>query len=74
MSSLETWVNDNLHDILGISDRFIAQYLIGLAEKASSPEEYLHKLQETGTIDIDENVTVFSKELWNKVGVIQHVL
>lgn len=67
MSSLETWVNDKLHDILGISDKFIAQYLIGLAEKSPSPEEYLQKLQDTGTIDIDQNVTAFSRDLWNKV-------
>lgn len=69
MSSLETWVNDKLHDILGISDKLIAQYLIGLAEKSSSPDEFVQKLQDTGTIDIDKNVTSFTKDLWNKVRV-----
>ncbi|XP_052241879.1 pre-mRNA-splicing factor ATP-dependent RNA helicase DHX16-like isoform X2 [Dreissena polymorpha] len=67
MSGIETWVNDKLHDILGISDRFIAQYLIGLAQKAKSDDEYIEKLKDTGTIDINDKVEKFSRELWNKV-------
>jgi pre-mRNA-splicing factor ATP-dependent RNA helicase DHX16 len=67
MSAIETWVNDKLHDILGISDKYIAQYLIGLAQKSKSSEEYIQKLKDTGTIDVDENVAVFSSELWHKV-------
>ena len=67
MSSIETWVNDKLHDILGISDKYIAQYLIGLAHKARDPEEYVQKLRDTGTVDIDDAMVTFSSELWNKV-------
>lgn len=67
MSALETWVNDKLHDILGISDKYIAQYLIGLAQKSKSSEEYIQKLRDTGTIEVDQNVAKFSNELWNKV-------
>ena len=67
MSSIETWVNDKLHDILGISDKYIAQYLIGLAQKARDPEEYVQKLRDTGTVDIDDEMVTFSSELWNKV-------
>ena len=66
MALLETWVNDKLHDILGISDKYIAQYLIGLAKKSSSADEYVEKLKETGTVEIDHDMIIFSKELWDK--------
>ena len=67
MSAVETWVNDKLHDILGLSDKYIAQYLIGLAQKSPSADEYVEKLRETGTVEIDQSMVTFSKELWNKV-------
>ena len=66
MSAVETWVNDKLHDILGISDKYIAQYLIGLAKKSSSAEEYVEKLRDTGTVEIDQSMVIFSQELWSK--------
>ncbi|CAL1534296.1 unnamed protein product [Lymnaea stagnalis] len=65
--STETWVNDKLHDILGISDKYIAQYFVGLAAKSESPGELVQRLQETGTVDVDENLVVFAKELFDKV-------
>ncbi|WAR30568.1 DHX16-like protein [Mya arenaria] len=67
MSNLETWVNDQLHDILGISDKYIGQYLIGLAKKASSSDDYVQQLKDTGTVDIDDQMVKFSHELWDKV-------
>lgn len=70
MSHIETWVNDQLHDILGISDKYIGQYLIGLAKKAKSADEYVQNLKDTGTIDIDQKMVAFSNELWNKVNVL----
>lgn len=66
MSMLETWVNDKLHDILGISDRYIGQFLMGLASKSSSTEDYIQKLKDTQTVDIDENMVSFARELWKK--------
>ncbi|XP_013406683.1 pre-mRNA-splicing factor ATP-dependent RNA helicase DHX16 [Lingula anatina] len=67
MSMIDTWVNDKLHDILGISDKYIGQYLIGLASKAASSDDYIEKLKETKTVDIDANMENFAKELWSKV-------
>ena len=67
MSQLERWVGDQLHDILGISDRYITQYLIGLAGKASNTDDYVEKLRETGTIEVDQSIVSFAKELWTKV-------
>jgi pre-mRNA-splicing factor ATP-dependent RNA helicase DHX16 len=66
-SIIETWVNDKLHDILGISDNFISQFLLGLARKSADPDEFIIKLRETGTVEIDSNMINFAHELWNKV-------
>ena len=64
---MERWVGDKLHDILGISDKVIAQFMIGLASKAKSSDDLVDKIRDTGTIDIDGNVMTFAKELWEKV-------
>ncbi|XP_060800257.1 pre-mRNA-splicing factor ATP-dependent RNA helicase DHX16 [Neoarius graeffei] len=67
MANLEQWVSDRLHDILGLSDRYVAQFMIGLAQKSSAPQDFVARLQQTGTIDIDQRVTAFALELYNKV-------
>lgn len=67
MANLEQWVSDRLHDILGLSDRYVSQFMIGVARKASSPEDFVGRLEQTGTIDIDQSVTAFAKELFEKV-------
>uniref|UniRef100_A0A3Q1ETC8 RNA helicase n=1 Tax=Acanthochromis polyacanthus TaxID=80966 RepID=A0A3Q1ETC8_9TELE len=67
MANLEQWVNDRLHDILGLSDRYVSQFMIGTARKASSPEDFVTRLEQTGTIDIDQSVTAFAKELFGKI-------
>uniref|UniRef100_A0AAQ5XHC8 Pre-mRNA-splicing factor ATP-dependent RNA helicase DHX16 n=1 Tax=Amphiprion ocellaris TaxID=80972 RepID=A0AAQ5XHC8_AMPOC len=67
MANLEQWVNDRLHDILGLSDRYVSQFMIGTARKASSPEDFVTRLEQTGTIDIDQSVTAFAKELFDKI-------
>ncbi|XP_071097598.1 pre-mRNA-splicing factor ATP-dependent RNA helicase DHX16-like [Haliotis cracherodii] len=67
MASIETWVNDKLHDLLGISDKYIGQYFVGLAAKSESHDEFVDKLRDTGAVDVDEQVTQFAKELFNRV-------
>uniref|UniRef100_A0A3Q2VAM4 Pre-mRNA-splicing factor ATP-dependent RNA helicase DHX16 n=1 Tax=Haplochromis burtoni TaxID=8153 RepID=A0A3Q2VAM4_HAPBU len=67
MANLEQWVSDRLHDILGLSDRYVSQFMIGTARKASSPEDFVARLEQTGTIDIDQSVAAFAKELFEKV-------
>ena len=67
---VETWVNDKLHDILGISDKYITLFLIELATKSSNTEDFLYKLRQTGTINVETEVINFAKELWNKVNKI----
>lgn len=70
MANLEQWVSDRLHDILGLSDRYVAQFMIGLAQKSSAPQDFVARLQQTGTIDIDQRVTAFALELYNKVHAV----
>ena len=60
MSDTVRWVSDRLHDMLDISDRNIAEFLIGLCRKSSSPEIFLEKIRETETIDINDGVRVFA--------------
>ena len=67
MALTERWVNDQLYDILGISDKYIAQYFIGLASKAGSSEEFVERLKETQTVDVDNNLIAFAKDLYNRV-------
>uniref|UniRef100_A0A8D3D4V4 Pre-mRNA-splicing factor ATP-dependent RNA helicase DHX16 n=1 Tax=Scophthalmus maximus TaxID=52904 RepID=A0A8D3D4V4_SCOMX len=51
---MEQWVNDRLHDILGLSDRYVSQFMIGTARKALSAQDFVSRLEQTGTIDIDQ--------------------
>lgn len=67
MANLEQWVNDRLHDILGLSDKYVAQFMIGSARKSSGSQDFVSRLRETGTIDIDQRVVNFAEELYNKV-------
>ncbi|XP_056143087.1 pre-mRNA-splicing factor ATP-dependent RNA helicase DHX16 isoform X2 [Lampris incognitus] len=67
MANLEQWVNDRLHDILGLSDRYVAQFMIGIAQKSSGYQDFVTRLQQTGTIDIDQSVIAFAHELYDKV-------
>lgn len=66
MANLEQWVSDQLHDILGLSDRYVAQFMIGLVKKSSGPQDFVSRLQDTGTIDIDQRITAFAHELYDK--------
>ncbi|KAJ8039315.1 Pre-mRNA-splicing factor ATP-dependent RNA helicase DHX16 [Holothuria leucospilota] len=63
---VELWVQDQLHDVIGMSDRYIAEFLISLAEKSNSSGHFLQKIQDTGTLDVNDKVTRFASELWNK--------
>lgn len=67
MSFIDTWVKDKLHDILGMSDKYVAEYLINMASKSTSVESFLDKVKETGTIDVDSNFSNFAHQLWDKV-------
>lgn len=61
------WVSDELHDILGLSDRYTAEYFVGLAKKASSHDALVKQLQNTGAVTVNEAIHQFSRELWEKL-------
>lgn len=67
MAGLEQWVNDRLHDILGLSHKYVSQFMICTAQKASSSQDLVARLEQTGTIDVDQNVINFAQELFDKV-------
>lgn len=62
MAELTTWVSDKLHDVLGFSDRYTVEYLIGLAKNSTSVESLLQKVSE-----VDNKMTSFAQELWSKL-------
>lgn len=74
MASLDVWVNDELHNILGISDKYIGQFFINLAAKSSSADELVQKIRDTGTIDVDSSIESFASQLWNKVGLFSQLV
>lgn len=63
----EQWVNDKLHDILGMSDRTVAEFLIGLAKKSSSEDGLINAMKQTGVINVDPSTIGFARELYQKV-------
>ena len=65
--SLELWVNDNLHDVLGMSEKTVGLFLISLAKKSDSAETFIKKLEDSGTIDVSDRVISFANELFSRV-------
>ena len=62
MAELTTWVSDKLHDVLGFSDRYTVEYLIGLAKNSTSVESLVQKVSE-----VDNKMASFAQELWSKL-------
>ncbi|GBM13433.1 Pre-mRNA-splicing factor ATP-dependent RNA helicase DHX16 [Araneus ventricosus] len=65
--SVNQWINDELHNILGFSDKFTAEFLLNLASKSASPDALIDKIKDTRTLDINSNVIEFANNLWAKV-------
>ncbi|XP_078497835.1 pre-mRNA-splicing factor ATP-dependent RNA helicase DHX16 [Lissotriton helveticus] len=67
MEAAEAWVKDQLHSLLGLSDRHVAQFFVGTARRSADPDDLARRLQETGTLEVDAKVRQFCSELWNKI-------
>uniref|UniRef100_A0A4W3GGH1 Activating signal cointegrator 1 complex subunit 3 n=1 Tax=Callorhinchus milii TaxID=7868 RepID=A0A4W3GGH1_CALMI len=67
MAGLEQWVNTQLHDVLGLSDKYVGQFLIGTARRSHSPTDFIQRLHNTATIAITPSVSAFAQQLWAKV-------
>ena len=64
---LSRFVGDRLHDLLGISEKYVIEYLIGLAGKSTSAASFVQTLRDTDTVAVDDNMVAFAQELWSKV-------
>ena len=69
MAEVVEWVSDRLHELLGLSDRYTAEFLVGLARKASSPVAYLQQLENTGAITVNDEVRSFATQVPHKAAV-----
>lgn len=65
--SIETWVDDQLHDILGLSEKYLTQYMIGLCKKSTSVDNFIANLRSTGTVDVNQKLISFASELYSRV-------
>ncbi len=70
-SAMDEWVNDELHSILGMSDRTLTQFMIALAKKSSSSSDLIEKIQDTGTLEIDSRVERFAQGLFQRIPRVQ---
>jgi len=43
--SLDEWVNDELHSVLGMNDCTLSQFMIAIAKKTADANEFLDKLK-----------------------------
>eukprot|EP00038_Savillea_parva_P019455 m.27593 g.27593 ORF g.27593 m.27593 type:complete len:1068 (-) comp4427_c0_seq1:179-3382(-) len=68
MSDVNRWVSDQLHSIVGYSDKVVAQYIIAAAKKSTSPEALLFSLSSSGTIESNSATRAFTAQLWDKIG------
>lgn len=67
MAGIEQWVSDQLHSILGLSDRYVAQFLVHMAKKSVSKHDLVRKIQDTGTITVNDEVVGFVGQLFDQV-------
>ncbi|VDO19323.1 unnamed protein product [Heligmosomoides polygyrus] len=65
--SVEQWVSDELHAIVGISDRTICQYVLALARKSSSTEDFIGRLKDNDALEINDGVRGFAAQLMQKL-------
>lgn len=67
LAGLERWVQEELHSVLGLSERHVAQFLIGTAQRCASAEEFVQRLRDTETLDLGGPARDFALRLWSKV-------
>ena len=67
MADVVDWVSDQLHDLIGLSDRYTAEFLIGLAKKSSTLEAFLIQLEDTASLTLNDPMRDFADQLWRKV-------
>lgn len=63
---MSTWLSDQLHSVLGLSDAAITQYLIRQAQAAPAVETVVSTLKQDG-IHVDANMERLMGELYNRI-------
>lgn len=64
--SVQTWCSDALHDLLGFADSALSQFLVDVAEKASSYIEIVKVLEQGGKISNPSGWESLAKDLHRK--------
>ncbi|XP_034277526.1 pre-mRNA-splicing factor ATP-dependent RNA helicase DHX16 [Pantherophis guttatus] len=65
---LERWVSNQLHTLLGLSERHVVAFMVGLAQRSRTPEDLLDRLEETETLRMTEpSARTFAQQLWERV-------
>ncbi|PIC47449.1 hypothetical protein B9Z55_006805 [Caenorhabditis nigoni] len=65
--SVEQFINDQLHSIVGISDKSICQYVHALAKKAKTPRDLVERLRDDCDFQISRAIQSFAEQLINKM-------
>ena len=65
-SELRTWVSDRLHDVIGLSERNVVDYLMACAKKADSPQALI-SMVESGGMDVTPDLRAFTDDLWQRL-------
>lgn len=64
-SALKSWVGQQLHRVMGMSDATLAEYLIELSRRRSSPALVVAELREE--VPVDGKIEAFVEELYRRV-------
>ncbi|XP_048345601.1 pre-mRNA-splicing factor ATP-dependent RNA helicase DHX16 isoform X1 [Sphaerodactylus townsendi] len=65
---LERWVSGQLHALLGLSERHVVAFLVGLARRSRTADDLLARLEETETLRVsDPPARAFAQQLWERV-------
>ncbi|CAG0921614.1 unnamed protein product [Notodromas monacha] len=67
MSAIKTWVNDHLHDLIGLSDATIVDFLVGVARESGSAASLLMKLEKAEVVEMSPKMEDFLADLWLKL-------
>uniref|UniRef100_A0A7M5UD86 RNA helicase n=2 Tax=Clytia hemisphaerica TaxID=252671 RepID=A0A7M5UD86_9CNID len=62
---LQNYVSDKLHEVLGMSDKNVVHYLIGLGKKTDDVEKYVKELN--NVLGDEGNFQSVAKDIWNRI-------
>jgi hypothetical protein len=70
MTTLQDWVGDQLHGLLGMSEKNLVEYVIALAKRSRDEPTFLVSLRENG-VAITDDSRRFAVQLMKKVPRVQ---